>query len=408
MTTHASYFRLFLVICLSGMGTTLAQANPFNDGPNMRDWQFASGKTSFTGAMVSHDASHITLRLRNDRLVTMPLVRLSDSDQDWVRNHDKQRKQPTLSTIKFVSSPSNAPTLLERPEAAKHFDPFKKQRVKTQWDREFLYVTCDGIPDHEMMVGITAWQQQIPIPQPYRGTNVWQIPLKPTPASEPYTSENRFRGAMALAVNGVPIFDPIKNDGRTDTNLAGELDDYGGHCGRADDYHYHLPPVHLAKIVGEDKPIAYALDGYPIYSYQSAEEEENQPKLDIHNGHKDKNGNYHYHATLKFPYLNGGFYGKVQYRNGQVEPQPRSFPIRPATSPLRDAKITGFERSKDGKQVSVEYKVQGEKRTVGYTTSDFQSFRFKFESGGDPSFQTYELNTDVGGQGGNRRNRDRR
>ena len=30
-----------------------------------------------------------------------------------------------------------------------------------------------------------------------------------------------FRGAIALAVNGVPIFNPIKNDGKTDTLLAG-------------------------------------------------------------------------------------------------------------------------------------------------------------------------------------------
>ena len=41
----------------------------------------------------------------------------------------------------------------------------------------------------------------------------------------------------------------------------------GGHCGRADDYHYHIAPVQLEKQVGKGMPIAYALDGYPIYCY---------------------------------------------------------------------------------------------------------------------------------------------
>ena len=35
----------------------------------------------------------------------------------------------------------------------------------TQW-----IVESDGMPDHRMMVGITAWQQQVPLPQPYTAT----------------------------------------------------------------------------------------------------------------------------------------------------------------------------------------------------------------------------------------------
>ena len=47
-------------------------------------------------------------------------------------------------------------------------------------------------------------------------------------------------GAIALAVNGMPIFNALNNRG-DDAYLAGELDDWGGHAGRADDYHYHMP-----------------------------------------------------------------------------------------------------------------------------------------------------------------------
>ena len=102
----------------------------------------------------------------------------------------------------------------ERPELAKLFDPFA-EKVKVRFDRDFLHVESDGMPDHPMMIGITAWQQQVPLPQSYTGNNAWRIPLHPVPAMTPLSAKkNFFRGAIALAANGVPIFNPIKNDGK--------------------------------------------------------------------------------------------------------------------------------------------------------------------------------------------------
>jgi hypothetical protein len=92
-----------------------------------------------------------------------------------------------------------------------------------------------------------------------------------------------YRGAIALAVNGVPIFNALNNRGE-DAYLAGELDEYGGHCGRGDDYHYHIAPVHLEKVVGKGKPIAYALDGFPIYGFTDADD------LDAFNGRSRRMG----------------------------------------------------------------------------------------------------------------------
>ncbi len=54
--------------------------------------------------------------------------------------------------------------------------------VNTYSDQEFLYVESNSMPHHPLMVGITAWQQQVPLPQPYVGANAWRIPLKPVPA----------------------------------------------------------------------------------------------------------------------------------------------------------------------------------------------------------------------------------
>ena len=91
-----------------------------------------------------------------------------------------------------------------------------------------------------MMIGITGWNRQVPLPQNYTGNNAWRIPLHPKVSKKPVALP--FLGPVAIAANGVPIFNPIKQDGKTDTFTAGELDEYGGHAGRGDDYHYHIAP----------------------------------------------------------------------------------------------------------------------------------------------------------------------
>lgn len=273
------------------------------------------------------------------------------------------------------------------PELAELFAPYSKT-VNTRFDRKYLYVESNGMPDHPMMIGITAWQQQLPLPQAYTGSNAWRIPLNPVPAKTPMsTKEHFFRGAIAIAVNGVPIFNPIKNDGKTDTLKAGELDQWGGHCGRADDYHYHVAPVHLEKLVGVGNAVAVALDGYPIYGYNDPN---GKPPTDLDwlNGHRGPDGKYHYHATKTFPYLNGGFFGEVVEQNGQVDPQPRTQPLRPSLTGLKGASINGFENPKPN-SYAVLYDVHGDKRSINYSIAEDGSATFNFVSQQGTTTETY-------------------
>jgi Ca2+-binding EF-hand superfamily protein len=337
--------------------------------------------------------------------ILFPTMLLAHEGHSHAPSPQTQQKIIRLNTevpkLHLVVQRRTAETV--RPDLAKLFDPFK-DKVSVRFDRDFLYVESNGMPDHSMMTGITAWQQQVPLPQSYTGNNAWRIPLHPVPAKNPMsTKEHFFRGAIALAVNGVPIFNPIKNDGRTDTLLAGELDQWGGHCGRADDYHYHIAPVHLEKIVGAGNPVAVALDGYPIYGYNDPNG--NPPTdLDWLNGHKGDDGEYHYHATKTFPYLNGGFYGQVTERNGQVDPQPRAQGVRPSLPGLKGAKIVGFERPKPGSFV-VRYEVFGDPRSVRYTVADNGSATFNFVSAQGTRTENYTPRQRGGGDG--RRNAER-
>lgn len=279
-----------------------------------------------------------------------------------------------------------APSSSAAPAQASAFAPFAPG-VKVRWDEQFLFVESHGLPAHNMMTGITAWQQQVPLPQDYTGANAWRIPLAPVPAATPIPLENHFlRGAIALAVNGVPIFNPQNNRGELSYEI-GELDQWGGHCGRADDYHYHIAPLHLQEIVSRDKPIAYALDGYPIYGL--TEPDGSTPaNLDTFSGHSTEALGYHYHASEKYPYVIGGFHGEVTEREGQVDPQPRSRPVRPALPPLRGVRITGFMTC--GNRSELTYKEGGTTREIVYTANPDNSVTFNFPDGRKEIFHRRE------------------
>ncbi len=299
------------------------------------------------------------------------------------------------------STPSSPPknSLGPKPAQAAAFNAFAP-KVKTTWDKQYLYVESDSIPDHQMMVGITAWQQQVPITQPYAGNNAWRIPLQPVPARTPMSAKNNFfRGAIALAANGIPIFNPIKNDGRTDTFLAGELDRFGGHCGRADDYHYHIAPLHLQKTVGAGNPVAYALDGYPLLGL--TEPDGTAPRnLDSFNGHSHGTLGYHYHSTRTYPYINGGFHGQVTEAGGQVDPQPRAQGVRPALPGLRGAKITGFHKDEQGWN-SLVYQINNRLGSVRFLELKNKSYQFEFkDTNGNTRNETYQRRQVGAGRGG--------
>lgn len=253
------------------------------------------------------------------------------------------------------------------------FAPFKPQ-VRFCWDNAFFYVESEGFPSRSLMpnlmVGITSWQQQIPLPASYFASttnpekdtnslgynqpNFWKLPLVPVPAPSPIPlSTNNFqRGAVAIAVDGVPIFNPRNNRGEY-SYAIGELDSYGGHCGLADDYHYHVAPLHLQNTVGATNPIAWALDGYPVYGYLEPDGSARQT-LDADGGHTNVTGSYHYHAIgnssagPQSPYLMNALHGTVVNYGGQIDGQAEVGSIRKSgtggynAKPVSGATIVSF------------------------------------------------------------------
>lgn len=270
------------------------------------------------------------------------------------------------------------------------FTPFKPN-VYTHWDTNYFYVESNGIPTtHGMMTGITNWQQQVPIPQCYIGNNAWSIPLNPVLAATPVpVSPAHFtRGAIAVAVNGIAIFNPYTNTG-ADAFLTGQLDNWGGHCGRADDYHYHIAPMSLYNFTSPTLPIAYALDGFAVYGNLEPDGSAMAP-LDNNNGHFGTNGVYHYHGVAAAPYMIGNMVGQVtEDATFQIIPQPNASPIRPAGTPLNGAVITNCQPNATNNGYTLTYTLSGNTDSIVYNWTAGGLYTFNFYTATGTTTSTY-------------------
>jgi predicted small lipoprotein YifL len=156
-----------------------------------------------------------------------------------------------------------------------------------------------GLPDNlaNVMVGITATNQQYPRPHSYE----FSFPLSPTFSPTPTVPDP---GPIGVAVDGVPLFSPwTQAEIRTHTSEMGELDTCGGHAGRGDDYHYHVAPNCLIDQLGEEhvdiekRPIGIANDANRILALGWFIEANNvESQLDECRGMTDSVGTYFYNV----------------------------------------------------------------------------------------------------------------
>jgi hypothetical protein len=416
-------------------------------------WVLFNGQ-SIKGNFLLAKNEEIVLEQANGQIITIPIVQLSKQDQKLARYKIKQSTQlnqgitqtETTNTttqnftpfivlvglffacfilyqftqttkqwynkkniamllcisIALISFINNSTPLFSIPKTRTSFidsafNPYKPA-IQTSYDENYFHVASTGIPSHNMMVGITSWQQQVPLPQNYSGNNQWSIPLKPQYASTPLSTKNNFmRGAVALAVNGVPIFNALNNRG-DDAFLIGELDQWGGHCGKGDDYHYHIAPLHLSASSGL-QPIAFALDGFAVFGTKEPNGTTMKPLDDCH-GHIGTNGIYHYHGTNTYPYVIGAMKGVVQTDESKPAPEnqiiPQAFakPIRPPLKPLRGAVITQF-KSTGNNAYQLTYTLENKEGYVNYSWDANNNYNFIFtDIQGNKTNATYQRRKD--------------
>ena len=284
----------------------------------------------------------------------------------------------SIYSFSLKSSQASSPAVINSA-----FAPFVPN-VHTFYDSTYFWVESKGIPTtHPMMVGIssTGWQRQVPIPQCYMGTNAWPIPLNPVMSSSPIPVDSIHftRGAIAIAVNGVPIFNEHTNTG-ADALTAGQLDTYGGHCGRGDDYHYHVAPLHLYNYTAATLPIAYALDGFAVYGAKEADGS-NMQSLDANHGHA-YGGTYHYHGTSTYPYMIAKMAGQVtEDATHQLIPQAVARPVRAGQLPLYGALITACTPNATNNGYNLTYTYKNNTDSIVYSWDANGNYTFNYYTG---------------------------
>ncbi len=274
------------------------------------------------------------------------------------------------------------------------FLPYK-DFVSASCDEQYVNITSmTGLPKlnsedqrDRPMVGITAWINRVAVPFLFN----WKIPRVPQ-IQDSYSLATA-RGPIAFAINGVPIFHyerrpdvsthPDDYEAGSDTVLAGELDQCGGHAGQGEDYHYHYAPVCLLDEHDLNTPIAYGLDGIPIYYgsggtdyYGSSRYNEinlvDEKTLDLCNAKLDSAGSYRYYTTSSPPYLIGCHRGVVD-SSLQINVPP--FPIRRQGTPVPEGSgefgeavqtiVTDFYQDAQG-YYHLEHEVAGNTEAVIY------------------------------------------
>jgi len=157
---------------------------------------------------------------------------------------------------------------------------------------------------------------------------IYRLPLEPVadPKAVAMNASDRNgalpMGGIGMAVNGVVFYNPFD---ATMADASSIMDYCCGHPSPDNRYHYHKYPIcvntpFVDKGDAHSEVIGFAFDGFPIYGpYEAAgvmAKDSTSNPLNAFNACYDKERGWHYHVTPgKFPYIIGGYFGKVESSN---------------------------------------------------------------------------------------------
>lgn len=242
----------------------------------------------------------------------------------------------TLPTLLFAFLPAQAHDADAHCQAIKESvtDAAFDDAVTIECTSDTAILKSNTYPDHPMMTGIVASNEQTAVPAANYDS---PIPMQPTLGSTPQTRD----AALGVAVNGVPIYDYTgggemsiddlsHHQEKHDTILTQQLDSCGGHAGRGDDYHYHTKPTCMIEQMPNAGPaaiIGWAFDGFPIYGDLNPDGSDIAlDALDVCNGQADETFGYRYHTSASAPYIIQCLMGKAP----DMRSLPRVAPLQPA------------------------------------------------------------------------------
>ncbi len=135
-------------------------------------------------------------------------------------------------------------------------------------------------------------------------------------------------------------------------------------------------------------PIAYAVDGFPVYG-------ETTEQLDEYLGKFNSDGSYQYHTITEYPYFIAGMRGEVTLDpsttapENQVIPQAMTQGVRPALEPLASAEIIAFQ-STGANSYSLTYTHNSENYTINYSWDSNDLYTYEFVNPNGTTVETFQ------------------
>lgn len=227
--------------------------------------------------------------------------------------------------------------------AATNFIDIQAHPQNSEYPAPQFSVTCTNGQVIVQSNGIPNFEFVPTTPNQLREQNfTFTFPETPTAVANP--TDIPLGGAVAVTVNGLPIFGPTEapQDGYRDPYLDQILDYCNGHTAPGGVYHFHARPDCLYQNAEGQVGlvIGYSFDGYPILApyicsdancttitkvesgwamtnpeVNNAWEQHSyipgQSQLDQCNGMTLADGSYAYFATDRFPYFMGCYHGQA-------------------------------------------------------------------------------------------------
>ncbi|MCA9054110.1 MAG: hypothetical protein KDA75_09755, partial [Planctomycetaceae bacterium] len=142
------------------------------DSAGSRAWTIAATGTHVHGTFVAVAEGRVQLRRDDGSLSSLSIDWLSETDRNWVNERMAEIERINSRPVQILAQRDNEPAKprpgtnksADAPVIRQHFRPFDES-LQLRWDDRYFYVESNGLPDHPMMIGITAWQQQVPLPQ---------------------------------------------------------------------------------------------------------------------------------------------------------------------------------------------------------------------------------------------------
>ena len=183
-----------------------------------------------------------------------------------------------------------------------------ENRISIERDGEYLRIRTNNIPDHTLYTNNPNCAKE----QNYS----FKIPLKPDFLEKPI-SINSSMQSLGVAINGVIIAGPFDSQNKI-AAYNRQIDQCASHSDKEGMYHYHFAPLCLTNANGEKialdtkSHIGWSFDGVRIFGL--ADRYNHLPELDQCNGHQH-DGEYHYHATVDYPFFMGCYKANPVWSN---------------------------------------------------------------------------------------------